>query len=106
MCASSPGVVLFFYVRMNKEDFKKNAPGWSATAKDYRLVFCLVDGCWREISNSLPQYSNMVLADYCAQIGIEIPDGCELMRVHRGNDVFAIRRWGASIVVDFDVMQQ
>lgn len=90
---------------MNKEDFKKNAPGWSAKDTDYRLVFRLVDGCWREISNNLPQFSNMVLADYCAQIGLEIPDGCELMKVRRGEEEFFVRRWGASIVVDYDLAQ-
>lgn len=90
---------------MNKEDFKKNAPGWRATANDYRLVFRNVDGCWREISNNLTQFSNMVLADYCAQIGIEIPDGCTMMRVRRGRAEFFIRQWGANIVVDYDVTQ-
>lgn len=90
---------------MNKEDFKKNAPGWSATANDYRLVFRIVDGCWREISNNLPQYSNMVLADYCSQVGIDIPDGCVMMRVRRGDKEFYIRKWGASIVVDYDIEQ-
>lgn len=89
---------------MNKEDFKKNAPGWRATAKDYRLVFRIVDGCWREISNNLPQYSNMILADYWSQIGFEMPDGCEMMRVRRGDGEFFIRKWGASIVVDYDIM--
>lgn len=90
---------------MNREDFKKNAPGWRATAKDYRLVFRIVDGCWREISDNLPQYSNMILADYWAQIGFEIPDGCEMMKVRRGDEEFFIRKWGASIVVDYDVAQ-
>lgn len=90
---------------MNKEDFKRNAPGWSATAKDYRLVFRLVDGCWREISNNLPQYSNMILADYCAQIGIDIPNDCEMMRVRRGKEKFFFRQWGANIVVDFEVVR-
>lgn len=79
---------------MTKEDFKKNAPRWSDTAKDYRLVFRNVDGCWRVIFSNLPQYSNMILADYCAQIGIEIPDGCEMMRVRRGREEFFIRQWG------------
>ena len=88
---------------MNKEDFKKNAPGWRATATDYRLVFRIVDGCWREISDNLPQYSYMILADYFTQIGFEIPDGCEMMKVRRGDEEFFIRRWGASIVVDYDV---
>ena len=87
---------------MTKEDFKKNAPGWKATAEDYRLVFRNVDGCWREISNNLPQFSNMILADYCAQIGLEIPDGCTMMRVRRGKEEFFIRQWGANIVVDYD----
>lgn len=86
---------------MNKEDFKKNAPGWSATAKDYRLVFRNVGGCWREISGNLQRYKNMILADYCAQIGIEIPDGCEMMRVRRNNKHFFIRYWGANLVVDY-----
>ena len=90
---------------MNKEDFKKIAPGWRATAMDYRLVFRLVDGCWREISNNLPLYKDVILADYCAQIGLEIPDGCELMKVRRGDEEFFIRRWGASIVVDYDLAQ-
>lgn len=90
---------------MTKDDFKKNAPGWRATANDYRLVFRNVDGCWREISNNLPQYSEIILADYCAQIGIEIPDGCEMMKVRRDEEEFFIRRWGASIVVDYDVTQ-
>ena len=104
-CVHHPPGWCFFFVLMNKEDFKKNAPGWSATAKDYRLVFRVVDGCWREISNNLPQYSNIILADYCAQMGIEIPEGCELMRVRRGEKLFAIRRWGASIVIDLDCVQ-
>lgn len=86
---------------MNKEDFKKNAPGWVATNEDYRLVFRLVDGCWREISNNLPQYSNMILADYCAQVELEIPDGCEMMRIRRDFKHYQIRRWGANMVVDY-----
>lgn len=90
---------------MNKDDFKKNAPGWSATVKDYRLVFRLVDGCWREISNNHPQFSNIILADYCAQIGLEIPDGCEMMKVRRGKEEFFVRQWGANIVVDYDLAQ-
>lgn len=88
---------------MNKEDFKKNAPGWRATAKDYRLVFRLVDGCWREISNNLPLYKDVILADYCDQIGIEIPEGCIMMKVRRGREEFFIRQWGANIVVDYDI---
>lgn len=86
---------------MKNEDFKKNAPNWDATDKDYRLVFRKVGGCWREISDNLPQYSNMILADYCSRIGIEIPDGCEMMRVRRDNKRFFIRYWGANLVVDY-----
>lgn len=90
---------------MNKEDFKKNAPGWRATAKDYRLVFRLVEGCWREISNNLPQYSNMILADYLALMGIDIPDGCQFCRIVRVDLHFEFREYGGIIRIDVDIWE-
>lgn len=75
--------MLTFFVDMNTLKFKKNVPNWVATDEDYMLVFRQVDDLWREISGNLPKYSNIVLADYLAQVGIYVPDDCTFCRIER-----------------------
>lgn len=87
---------------MREESYKKNAPGWHATKDDYRLIFRMVDGLWREITNNIPEYFNMVLADYLQVVDVIIPDGCKMMRIERDDELFFIREWGNNILIDYD----
>lgn len=87
------------------ESFKKNVPGWKPSNRDYRLMFREVDGVWREISNNLPQYSGMILADYLALMGIDIPDGCQFCRIIRDNLHFEFREYGGTIRIDVDIKE-
>lgn len=83
---------------------KKNAKGWVATIKDYRLVFRPVDGMWREISNNLPEYSGVCLADYLQQVNVAVPDGCTFCRVIRGGFHFEYRDFSAYVRIDVDII--
>ena len=83
---------------------RKNQKGWRPTANDYLLIFRPVDGMWREISNNLPEYSGVCLADYLQQLNIAVPDGCTFFRIKRGNLHFEYRDFGAYVRIDVDIL--
>ena len=82
------------------EDFGKNKPGWVPTVKDYRLIFRQIDGEWREITNNLPQYRGVLLADYLEQMEIVIDCDCQFCRVVRDGLTFEYRVYGGSVRID------
>lgn len=82
------------------EDFGKNKPGWVPTVNDYRLIFRQIDGEWREITNNLPQYRGMLLADYLEHMEIVIDCDCQFCRVVREGLTFEYRVYGGSVRID------
>lgn len=82
-------------------DFRKNVPNWKATRDDYRLVFRLVDGLWREISNNLPEFSSMTLAEYLAKMDIHVDDRCTFMRLEGDDYQIRYRVYGGTITIDY-----
>lgn len=82
-------------------EFLKNVPNWHPTRDDYRLVFRQVDGIWREISNNLPEYSGLTLAEYLAYMDILVDDRCTFMRLQDANATIEYRVYGGHITVDF-----
>lgn len=87
------------------EDFRKNAHGWKPTEDDYRLIFREVDGLWVEITNNLPRFYNMTLADYLSQVNIVIDDDCQFCRIRRGDERWEYRNNGGYIRIDYDLIQ-
>ena len=88
------------------EEFSKNKHGWKATENDYRLIFKEdARGMWREITDNLPQYSGVLLADYLAEVEIVLPDGCQFCRVNRSGFRFEYRDNGGYIRIDVDIEQ-
>lgn len=85
-----------------KQDYSKNCPNWHPSLSDYLLVFREVDGIWREISGNIPEYRNMILADYLTLVGIEIPDGCTFCRVSLADGKWELRQNGGIIRVFYN----
>lgn len=79
--------------------YEKNRPNWQPSLSDYLLVFREVDGIWREVSGNVPAYKDMILADYLAQIEIEVPDGCTFCRVSLADGQWEFRQNGGIIRV-------
>lgn len=72
--------------------FEKNVPKWEPTVNDYMLAFREVDGYWREISGNVPQYANMIFAEYLDEMDIALPDDCVFCRIKR-NDDKGVMKW-------------
>lgn len=103
------GGALFIFVRMRKEDYKKNAPNWTATPDDYRLVFRLVDGMWREVTNNLACYADMLLADYLQEMDIVVPEHCRSLNIRYVDEHnYDVKIWyrcyadNGTVAIDFD----
>lgn len=81
---------------------EKNKIDWFPTENDYELVFVEVDGLWREVSHNVAKYNNMLLCDYLAQIGIQIPDYTQFLRVldPERNLHFEYRCFGGRVRID------
>lgn len=84
--------------------FKKNVRGWKPSDTDYRLIFREIDCAWREISGNLPRYNCAYLADYLSDVGIEIPEGCQFMRIKREDLHFEYRDFGAFVRIDVEIL--
>lgn len=82
-----------------KQEYSKNRPNWQPSLSDYLLVFREVDGIWREVTGNVPAYKDMILADYLAQIEIEVPDGCTFCRVALADGQWEFRQNGGLIRV-------
>ena len=78
----------------------KNLPDWQPSETDYVLVFCDIDGVWRECSHNLPEYSNMMLADYLHHIEIQVPDYTQFLRVmdYERNILFVYKAYNCARV--------
>lgn len=86
------------------DSFTANKPGWRPTPNDYRLIFTQAsDGYWREITNNLPEYGNMVLAEYLDEMGIYLPDDCQFCRIVNDNIHFEYRAYGGQIRIDVEI---
>ena len=83
------------------KEFSKNVPNWTPTKKDYRLVFRLVDGIWQEVSNNLPEFSAMTLAEYLAYMDIIVDDRCTFMRLMTEHWTLEYRAAASSITIDY-----
>ena len=86
---------------MSNECFMKNVPNWQPSLSDYLLVFREVDGIWREISGNIPEYKDMILADYLTQVEIEVPAGCIFCRVCLADGLWEFRHNGGIIRVNY-----
>lgn len=64
-----------------KEKYRPNVPGWHSTENNYVLVFTVVDGLWIEVGHDVPKYKNMLLCDYLHEIGVQVPDWTQFLRV-------------------------
>lgn len=84
------------------QSFIKNVPNWEPSAEDYRLVFREVDGLWREVTGNMPQYSNIILADYLSLMDMQMPDGVTFCRIKRINEQWEYREYGGMIRIDYD----
>lgn len=84
-----------------KHEFSKNVPNWHPTMSDYVLVFRLVDGYWREISANIPQYANMIFADYLTEMDIVLPDDCVFCRISREDELWEFRASGGQIRINY-----
>lgn len=87
---------------MSNERFMKNVPNWRTSLSDYLLAFREVEGIWREVSGNIPEYKDMILADYLSRVGIEIPDGCTFCRVSLANGRWEFRQNGGLIRVYYE----
>lgn len=85
---------------MANDRFSKNVPNWKPSPMDYRLVFREVDGIWREISGNIPEFKDMILADYLSYVAVEITDGCTFCRVRRDWWNWEYRAYGGIIRID------
>lgn len=83
------------------DDYKKNKPNWVPTEKDYRLIFRLVNGHWREITSNVPKYADLTLAEYLDMVRIDVPYGCTFMRLD--NDYIAMEYRDFNSYVRIDV---
>lgn len=88
---------------MDANVFKKNVRGWKPADNDYRLVFREIDSAWREISGNLPKYSGCYLADFLADVEVDIPYGCVFCRVKRDDIRFEYRDYGSYIRIDVEI---
>lgn len=86
---------------MSKKLVEKNLPAWYPTEEDYELVFCEVNGFWRECSHNVPKYKDMLFCDYLAELGICIPDYTQFMRICAPDYHFEYRAYGGRIRVDY-----
>lgn len=89
-----------------KHDFSKNVPNWQPSSADYRLIFQMVDGYWKEISGNIPEFKDMVFADYLDEIDIHIPDDCTFCRVRRDWWQWEFRLYGHQIRIDFHEIRE
>lgn len=90
---------------MENERFKKNVPNWRASINDYMLAFQqLNDGLWHEVSGNLPQYEDMILADYLYIMGVDIPDGCTFCRCRWNNVEWEFRQSGGLIRIFYKII--
>ena len=90
-----------------EERFLKNKRGWKPTKDDYLLAFrCLDDGYWREISGNIPEYSNMILADYLDEIDMNLPDDCIFCRVRRTDEEIEFKQYSGIIYISYKKLLQ
>ena len=82
---------------MKKVNAERNCPKWVSNEKDYQLVFCEVDGYWRECGHNIPKYANMLLADYLSLMCLSIPDYTQFMRIIAPNYRFEYRSCVGSV---------
>lgn len=64
-----------------KEKYRPNVPHWHPTESDFVLVFMPVDGLWIEVGHDLQHYKNMLLSDFLTEIGINVPDWTQFLRI-------------------------
>lgn len=87
------------------QDFSKNVHGWKPSEDDYRLIFREVNGLWVEITNNLPGYFGMTLADYMSQMGLTVPYGTQFCRIQRDDLDFEYRDMHSYVRIDVKRMQ-
>lgn len=79
----------------------RNVPNWSPSEDDYQLVFCMVDGVYRECGHDIPKYRNMILSDYFTEMNLVVPDYCQFMRVIHPDYYLEYRANGGRIRIDY-----
>lgn len=84
------------------EDFKKNVPGWTPSEDDYRLIFRKVRDLWVEVTNNLPEYFGMTIADYMAQMDIAVPYGTKFCRIQRDDLLIEYRDFESYVRIDVE----
>lgn len=82
-------------------EFCKNVPNWKATRDDYRLVFRFIDGLWREVSNNVPDFAHITLAEYLIMMDILVDDRCTFMRLQSDKWTLEYRAYDGSITINY-----
>ena len=82
-------------------DFSKNVPNWKASKDDYRLVFRFVDGLWREVSNNLPEFAGITLAEYLVAMDIIVDDNCTFARIQTSDYTIEYRMNYGNITINY-----
>lgn len=79
----------------------KNVPDWLPSENNYQLVFCDVDGVFRECGHDIPKYRDMILSDYFNEMHLVVPDYCQFMRVLHPDYLLEYRAFGGRIRIDY-----
>ena len=82
-------------------NISRNCPNWVANENDYMLLFCEVDGLWRECSHNIEKFSDMLLSDYLSYMNIVINDYTQFMRILAPDYHLEYRANGARVRIDY-----
>lgn len=82
-------------------NISRNCPDWVANENDYILLFCEVDGLWRECSRNIPMFIDWLLSDYLSYMNIVVNDYTQFMRVLAPDYMLEYRANGARVRIDY-----
>lgn len=87
---------------MSRKSTFRNVPDWSPSDSDYQLVFCDVDGFYRECGHDIPKYRDVLLSDYLLEMNIFIPDYTQFIRIIdlERSLHFEYRSYGGRVCID------
>lgn len=89
-----------------KVNASKNVPDWFPSEDDYVLVFCEVQGYWRECSNNVPKFNHMLLADYLSSLGLCIPDYTQFIRILNPEYHFEYKSFGGRVTIYYNKTEE
>lgn len=79
----------------------RNASDYFPSENDYQLVFCEVDGEFRECGHDIKKYANMLLSDYLSEMNLLVSDYTQFIRIIAPDYYLEFRATGSRVRIDY-----